>query len=286
MIISDSHKFIFFHVPKSAGTSISCKLAPYSNNKELLFPYYELHIKDIIAERYSNEENVRKIVAKIPKGSGTDFYEDYPEKISWMHLPHFMFDPHYITGYDYPFSDNTGPIDYLNKNADKFSSYCKFAIVRNSWDYVFSIFKNKIAVEQVAKEWEDPMDWDAMVEERINKKAFLNFIHNIQTENPNLFDIYFYNRAYKLHMNQQLFFCDSNMKSYADHILSFERLNEGLDEISNIINIDIRNIPKCNMSGTKKTHDYYTDFYDDKSKKLVEDIFKLDIERFNFKFGE
>ena len=75
------------------------------------------------------------------------------------------------------------------------------------------------------------------------------------------------------------------MKSYADHILSFERLNEGLDKISNIINIDIRNIPKCNMSGAKKTHDYYTDFYDDKSKKLVEDIFKLDIERFDFKFG-
>tara|TARA_B100001989_G_C24551613_1_gene475464 strand:- start:528 stop:1388 length:861 start_codon:yes stop_codon:yes gene_type:complete len=286
MIVSDSHKFIFFHVPKTAGTSLACKLAPYSNNKELLFPYYELHIQDIIAERYSNDENVRKIVAKIPKGSSTDFYEDYPEKISWMNLPHFMFDPHYIIGYDYPSGKNTGPIDYLNKNADKFSSYCKFAIVRNSWDYVFSIFKNKIAVAQVAKKWDKSMDWDAMVEEQINKKAFLNFMHNIQTEHPNLFDIYFYNKPYKLNMNQQVFFCDANMKSYADRILSFERLNEGLDEISNIINLDIRQIPKCNISGKKRNPNYYVDFYDNKSKKLVEDIFKLDIERFDFKFGE
>ena len=50
MIVSDSHKFIFFHVPKSAGTSIACKLAEYSNNRQLLFPYYELHIEDIIEE--------------------------------------------------------------------------------------------------------------------------------------------------------------------------------------------------------------------------------------------
>ncbi len=286
MIISDSHKFIFFHVPKSAGTSIACKLAPYSNNRELLSPDYELYIDDIIKERYGNNPNVKKIVDKIPAGAATNFYEAHRENISWMHLPHFMFDAHYITGHSYPAGKNTAPIDYLNKNAEKFSSYCKFAIVRNSWDYAFSIFKNKAIVDQVAKEWDDSMDWDAMVEERINKKSFLNFMHNMQKEYFNIFDTYFYNKPYKLNMNQQVFFCDSNMQSYADHILFFERLNEGLDKISNIINLDIRQIPKCNVSGKKKSSNYYTDFYDDKSKKLVEDIFKLDIERFDFKFGE
>jgi hypothetical protein len=286
MIISDSHKFIFFHVPKSAGTSIACKLAPYSKNKELLFPDYELYIGDIIKERSNNHPNVKKIVDKIPAGAATFFYESRRENISWMHLPHFMFDPHYITGFDYPYSDNTGPIDHLNKNAEKFRSYCKFAIVRNSWDYVFSIFKNKIAVDQAAKEWNESMDWDEMVEDRINKSAFLNFMHNIQENHANIFKNYFYDKNYKLNMNQQVFFCDSNMKSYASHILFFERLNEGLDKISNIINLDIRQIPKCNVSGKKKSSNYYTDFYDDKSKKLVEDIFKLDIERFNFKFGQ
>lgn len=55
MIISDSHKFIFFHVPKTAGQSIACKLAPYSNNRELLSPEYELHIEDISNKRYGCE---------------------------------------------------------------------------------------------------------------------------------------------------------------------------------------------------------------------------------------
>ena len=31
MLISDSHKFIFHHVPKTAGTSITAALAPYCN---------------------------------------------------------------------------------------------------------------------------------------------------------------------------------------------------------------------------------------------------------------
>tara|TARA_B100001027_G_scaffold82505_1_gene56550 strand:- start:4448 stop:5287 length:840 start_codon:yes stop_codon:yes gene_type:complete len=279
MIVSDSHKFIFFHVPKSAGTSIACKLAPYSNNRELLFPDYELYIDDIIKERYSNNSNVKKIVDKIPSGAATLFYESHKENISWMHLPHFMFDPHHIL--------NGGPVNQcLEDNAEKFNEYCKFAIVRNSWDYVFSIFKNKIVVDQVAKEWDESMDWDEMVEDRINKAAFLNFMDNIQENHANIFKNYFYDKIQKLNINQQVFFCDSNMKSYANHILSFERLNEGLDKISNIINLDIRQIPKCNISGKKRSSNYYTDFYDDKSKKLVEDIFKLDIERFGFKFGE
>ncbi len=278
MIVSDSHKFIFFHVPKSAGTSIACNLAEYSNNRELLFPYYELHIEDIIKERYSNHSNVEKIVKKIPPGAATPFYESHRENISWMHLPHFMFDPHHIL--------NGGPVnEYLDDNAEKFHDYCKFAIVRNSWDYVFSIFKNKIAVDQVAKEWDESMDWDEMVEQRINKAAFLNFMHNIQENHSDIFNQYFYNQLYQLNLNQQVFFCNSDMQSYANRILCFDRLDEDLAEISDEIGIDLRRIPKCNVSGDKKSPNHYVDFYDDKSKKLVGDIFKLDIERFDFKFG-
>ena len=76
------------------------------------------------------------------------------------------------------------------------------------------------------------------------------------------------------------------MQSYANRILCFVLLDEDLAEISDEIGIDLRRIPKCNVSGDKKSPNHYVDFYDDKSKKLVGDIFKLDIERFDFKFGE
>ena len=31
MLVSDSHKFVFHHVPKTAGSSITAALAPYCN---------------------------------------------------------------------------------------------------------------------------------------------------------------------------------------------------------------------------------------------------------------
>jgi len=281
MIISDSHKFIFFHVPKTAGSSIACKLAPYSNNSKLLFPDYGLHIERIIKERYSdnNRSNVEKIVKKIPRGAVIDFYESNRQNISWMHLPHFMFSPHQIL--------RGGPIaQYLEDNVEKFHDYCKFAIVRNSWDYAFSIFKNKIVVDQVAKEWDESMDWDEMVNQRINKASFLNFINNIEDDYPNIFNHFFYNHFYQLNLNQQVYFCDRNMRSYANHILLFDRLEEGLGQMSEKIGVDLRTIPRCNISGEKKNSNYYTDFYDDAARKFVGDIFQQDIERFNFKFGQ
>ena len=285
MIISDSHKFIFFHVPKTAGQSIACKLAPYSNNRELLSPEYELHIEDISNKRYGNKETVKKIVEKIPNGGATEFYEKHRENIAWMHLAHFMFDPHHVLSENPKL--NGGPVNqYLENNVEKFNEYCKFVIVRNSWDYAFSIFKNKIVVDQAAKEWNESMDWDEMIEDRINKSAFLNFMHNIQENHADIFNVYFYNRFFNLPLNQQVYFCNSEMQSYANHILFFDRMHEGLREMSDKIGIDLCGIPKCNVSGKKKNPNHYVDFYDEKSKKLVEDIFKLDIERFNFKFGE
>ena len=38
MIISDSHKFVFHHVPKTGGSSITAALAPYCRNYEGVIP--------------------------------------------------------------------------------------------------------------------------------------------------------------------------------------------------------------------------------------------------------
>lgn len=288
MIISDSHKFIFFHVPKSAGTSLACKLAPYSNNRELLFPDYELYIDDIISERYNNQESVQKIVKKIPKQYLSPWFQEHPEELTWLNLPHYMFDPHNML--------YRGPVaEYLNNNKNKLKDYCKFVIVRNSWDYVFSIFKNKIAVRNANQLYDGSTEWYKVVEEQINKEAFLHFMDGILSEYENLSDpsqhsdifrSYFYNPRLKIYANQQIFFCNIDMQSYANRILFFHRLHEGLQEISNEIGIDLTNPPECNVSGKKMHKDHYVDFYDEKSRDFVEHIFKLDIERFNFKFGE
>ena len=43
MIISDSHKFVFHHVPKTGGSSITAALAPYCRNYEGVVPTDETH---------------------------------------------------------------------------------------------------------------------------------------------------------------------------------------------------------------------------------------------------
>lgn len=288
MIISDSHKFIFFHVPKSAGTSISCKLARYSNNKKLFSPNYKLYIDDIMSDPTNNPDKLQKIVENIPKDCMSNWYQKYPEKIASINLPHYMLDPHRIlVGWESKrYRTPNAEHRHLEDNAGKFHEYCKFVVVRNSWDYVFSIFKNKIVVDQVAKEWDESMDWGEMVEQRINKPAFLNFMHNIQEDHWNIFNNYFYNRSFDLCLNQQVYFCNREMQSYANHILSFDCLDQGLEQVSEKIGINLKRIPKRNVSGKKKNKNNYVNFYDNKSRKLVKDIFKLDIDRFNFKFGE
>ena len=43
MIISDSYKFVFHHVPKTGGSSITAALAPYCRNYEGVVPTEETH---------------------------------------------------------------------------------------------------------------------------------------------------------------------------------------------------------------------------------------------------
>lgn len=286
MIISDSHKFIFFHVPKSAGTSLACKLAPYSNNRELLFPYYELYI-DEIQDRSKENSNqaemstqVQKIFSHAPEKYIAEFYKNNPEYVTWMHLPHFMFSPHPKIGCQ----EETSISKNLTYNAKKYSDFCKFAIVRNSWDYAFSIFKNKVVVDSVAAEWNETLDWDQMIENRMTKSNFLFFITNLENEYPQICDDFFFNRQDKKPFNQQVYFCDQDGNSFADYILRFENLDEDLKKISSALSIDLGSLPSLNKSSRRPVN--HVDFYDNEAKKIVENIFKLDIERFGFKFGE
>ena len=41
MLISDSHKFVFHHIPKTGGSSITAALAPYCRNYEGEIPTEE-----------------------------------------------------------------------------------------------------------------------------------------------------------------------------------------------------------------------------------------------------
>ena len=299
MIISDSHKFIFFHVPKSAGTSIACKLAPYSNNRKQLSPYYDQYLDGISnnnGDRYNNREIIKKMFELVPKQDMSWYYSEFPEEFSYLNFPHYLYTPHprlaSVAG------DNLRCMDHLNKNQKKYQEYCKFCIVRNSWDYAFSVFKNKVVVDNVAREYdvlvqryndyEYICDWDEMIASRTTKESFCNFIANLEEKYTQIYLDFFFDEIIQKNLLQQHFFCDTNLKNLTNFTLKFNNLEEGLKKISKIIGIDILDkLPRYNTSISNAQGTlHYSKFYDDQAKQKVAKIFASDIERFDFKFGE
>jgi hypothetical protein len=182
-------------------------------------------------------------------------------------------------------------MDYLNENQEKYQEYCKFCIVRNSWDYAFSVFKNKVVVDGVAKEYIEgnpDHDWDDMIISRTTKESFCDFIANLEKDYTQIYLDFFFDEISQENLLQQHFFCERNLKSLTDFTLKFHNLQEDLEKISNIIGVDILDkLPQHNTSipNAQKTV-HYSKFYNDEAKQKVANIFASDIERFNFVFGE
>jgi hypothetical protein len=67
-----------------------------------------------------------------------------------------------------------------------------------------------------------------------------------------------------------------------DFIGRFENLQEDFNKIANRIGINYSELPHL----LKRNNAHYTSAYDDKTRSLVNEIYKDEIDYFNFKFGE
>lgn len=67
-----------------------------------------------------------------------------------------------------------------------------------------------------------------------------------------------------------------------DYVGTVENMQQDFDYICNKIKIPRRDVPVFNTS----EHKHYTDYYDDATREFVEDKHRVEIERFNFKYGE
>ena len=111
MLISKKHKFIFVHVPKVAGQSVTNALLPYCLSS------YELLIAKLLGA-----SNYIKINTKLKKYVG------------------FNCDPH-------TFSDHVSAETLKASLGESYDHYFKFAFVRNPWSWIYSHYtyalKNK-----------------------------------------------------------------------------------------------------------------------------------------------
>jgi hypothetical protein len=149
---------------------------------------------------------------------------------------------------------------------DKFNSYFKFSIVRNPWDRLYSAysFLNNGGLTDndkifAAKYVTGYADFDSFVKGSVNQVNIMKGIHLIP---------------------QYLFLTDSNGNLLTDYVGKFENLNEEYKLITEKLNI-VSKLKKTNKSrrGTD-----YKDFYTAESKAIVAEVYKKDIELFNYSF--
>jgi hypothetical protein len=150
-------------------------------------------------------------------------------------------------------------------------SYFKFSFVRNPWDRMVSClgayedyFKitcdGFLNLEGYKKEFGDPITIEN--DYRFSKRA------DVQLERHQKHCVYLNTLDEKL-----------------DFIGKFENLHKDMEFIKNKLNIE-KYFPLKVKEGASKRKKDYQDYYDNKSRKDVEDLFRKDIQEFRYKFRE
>ena len=207
-MISHSKKFVFVHIPKTAGTSITDVLNSYcevKSNDDVNSPFY-YHASAIQIKNFFN-------------------------KMNW-----------------------------------DLNDYFKFTFVRNPWDRLVSYY------EFTKKRYKKLQQAGLLSTDMLCKKfgeevnSFTQFIEYLDKYAPNS-DSYYHS----INNNPQL-----------DFVGKLDTLQSDFNHICKMINIPITKLP--HLQSTKRLH--YSEYYDEHTKKIVEDKFSDDISMFGHIFSK
>ncbi len=208
-MISEKHKCIFIHIPKTAGTTV----------EKLIWP---------------NEE------ARTEEELWMGFVKDQHNKYHTGGLQHLM-------------------ARYVREEVGdkKFNAFYKFSVVRNPWDKTVSQFR--------------------YMKQRPDLRSFLG-MHRFTSFKKYLKLIQKVDHVHWLPQVKFLF--DLNGELLVDKVLSFENFESEIKEVLGRLKLEIKSIPHLNRS---KRRDYKS-YYSNVTKEMVEEFYKDDIKKFNYKF--
>lgn len=216
LIISNKHRYIFFHLPKNAGTSISNKLFEKEN-----FPVFKkvfIHLLKLIKNK---------------KSAYNFFFCKKKLKLE-------LFNSH----------SSVKEIESLI-HSDIFNNYYKFVIVRNPYDRFVSrfLYFNKIDKKFKYKKFSNFVEWDTQHSKVLHQKSFIT---------------------------------KANGQIGVNKIIRFENIYEDFKDVTNTLNLRFEDntLKKLNSSNNSN----YRNFYDDKTKKKVENFSEEDLEYFKYQF--
>jgi hypothetical protein len=139
----------------------------------------------------------------------------------------------------------------------QFESYFKFGFVRNPWDRVVSLYERT-----------EPLQMKA-------KMSFDEFVDWIQ-----------YSSATCIHSSPHRYqldwFVDSSGNMLADFIGRFERLEQDWAFVADKLSITEKTLPHARANPRER---HYTEYYDARTREIIAQKFRIDIEHFGYEFG-
>jgi hypothetical protein len=217
MIISYSHKFIFFHVAKVAGLSIREALKDYAGEPEKFKikqppkllgdtpnPFYEMWQSFLVHAK------------------ARDAKKELPEEV--------------------------------------YNNFLKFAFVRNPWDWQVSMYHFLLKESSNSRY--------SIVKSMVNFDEYLQWV--VSTKNP------YPKGATKL---QKDMITDAEGNLIVDFVGRYENLVQDFQVICEVLALKA-SLPHLNNT----VHRNYRSYYNEKTKKMIEEHFKEDIELFGYTF--
>lgn len=142
--------------------------------------------------------------------------------------------------------------------------YFKFTFVRNPWDRMVSYYHWRLRnQENVDVQGRTFKDW-------------LRFLHAGDSQKLNL------NGSFQYGIKSQFEMLAIEEEITVDFVGRFENLQQDFEQICQRLAIEPKVLPHKNAINRNR---HYTQFYDEESRILIEDLYHRDIEYFGYEFG-
>lgn len=241
---------ILYSFPHDTRRALFSKLKP--QKFEDMQYMRSIDTKDSFASSYKPFDRHRCIFVHIPKTAGVSICRALFGNLAGAHIP--------LARYQLVFSKK------------EFNSYFKFTFVRNPWDRVFSAynFLKKGGLLEVDRSWAE-----------VEIAPYQNFDDFIKTglHRPSI-------QEWK-HFKPQSHFLlvPGSRKLQVDFLGFFENIQNDFQYVATELGLgDSAVLRHENATNPSKKLDY-RDFYTDKTRDIVAEIYKIDIDNFGYEFN-
>jgi hypothetical protein len=155
---------------------------------------------------------------------------------------------------------------------DTWNEYFKFTVVRNPWDRFHSLWWNGRNVGN-RHDLELPEYSEYFLERSLNGKLRGLLQGRL--------------RIHQRFWPQVEFLRSANGRVEMDKICRFESIDADFAEVADRIGLPSRDLPKILMKNRQpSSRRFYADDYDEKTRALVADVYRDDIQEFGYRFGD